>query len=68
MITLFAGVNGYSDQIPVNRIKEWQEGLLKFVATSHPEKRKTIGTEKRLSDELQQNLREVIKVYNATWK
>ncbi|MAT42854.1 MAG: F0F1 ATP synthase subunit alpha [Anaerolineaceae bacterium] len=68
VITLFAGVNGYADQIPVNRIKEWQEGLLKFVATSHPEIRKTIGTEKRLSDELQQNLREVIKVYNATWK
>ncbi len=68
VITLFAGVNGYADQIAVNRIKEWQEGLLKFVATSHPEIRKTIGVEKRLSDEIQQNLREVIKVYNATWK
>jgi F-type H+-transporting ATPase subunit alpha len=68
VITLFAGVNGYADQIPVNRMKEWQEGLLKYVATSHPEIRKTIGAEKRLSDELQQHMREVIKVYNATWK
>lgn len=68
VITLFASVNGYADQIPINRIKDWQEGLLRHIVTTHPEIRKTIGREKRLSDEIQEKLRETIKIYNTTWK
>ncbi len=68
VIILFAGVNGYADKIIVNRVKEWQAGLLKHIGTSYPEIRKEIGDKKRLSDEIQQELREAIKVFNSTWK
>lgn len=68
VITLFAGVNGYADKVNVNRVKEWQEGLLKYIVSNKPEIRKAISDENRITDETEKNLREAIKVYNATWK
>ncbi|KKU48590.1 F0F1 ATP synthase subunit alpha [Candidatus Uhrbacteria bacterium RIFCSPLOWO2_12_FULL_46_10] len=35
VVILFAAVNGLVDQIPVEQIKEWEIGFVKFLHTSH---------------------------------
>ncbi len=42
VIILFAGVNGYADKVPVERMKEWETGLFKHIDVSQPEIRKDI--------------------------
>lgn len=68
VISLFASVNGFADKINVDQIKQWQQGLIKFVETTHPDLRKDIASKKLISPETEKKLREVIPVYNSTWK
>ena len=68
VIILFAGVNGFTDKVAVERMKEWEAGLFKFVDISYSEIRKAIQHEKRISTETDEKLREAIQIYNSTWK
>lgn len=68
VIILFAGVNGYADKIPVERMKEWETGLFKHVDVSQPEIRKDIHLTQRITKTTEDKLREAIHVYNSTWK
>ncbi len=68
VIILFAGVNGFTDKIPVERMKEYQSGLLKYLAASNPEVGKEIEKEKRIVKETETKLREAIQVFNSSWK
>jgi F-type H+-transporting ATPase subunit alpha len=68
VIILFAGVNGFTDKIPVERLKEYQAGLLRFIETSNPEIGKDIQKEKRITKETESKLRDSIQVFNSTWK
>jgi F-type H+-transporting ATPase subunit alpha len=68
VIILFAGVNGFTDKIPVERLKEYQAGLLKYLAASNPEINKEIDKEKRITKETESKLKEAIQVFNSSWK
>lgn len=68
VISLFASVNGFADKINVDQVKQWQVGLIKYVETTHPDLRKDIAAKKLISPETDKRLREVIPVYNSTWK
>ena len=61
-------VNGFADKIPVERVKDWQADLVKYIVKTYPEIRKDIDTKKRISEETEKKLREVIPVFNSTWK
>jgi len=68
VIILFAGVNGFTDKIPVERLKEYQAGLLKYLAASNPEVGKEIDKEKKITKETESKLKEAIQVFNSSWK
>jgi F-type H+-transporting ATPase subunit alpha len=68
VIILFAGVNGFTDKIPVERLKEYQAGLLKYLAASNPEVGKEIDKEKKITKETESKLKESIQVFNSSWK
>ncbi|PKO18546.1 MAG: F0F1 ATP synthase subunit alpha [Chloroflexi bacterium HGW-Chloroflexi-10] len=67
VISLFAGVNGLSDRIATERMKEWQTGLLKFIDSTAPEIKSDIESQKRITEESDKKMREVIHLYNSTW-
>ncbi|MBM3636092.1 MAG: F0F1 ATP synthase subunit alpha [Alphaproteobacteria bacterium] len=48
---LYAGVNGYLDKLPVNRVKAFQDGLLNWLKSQHADLLSTIRTSKDLSDD-----------------
>ncbi len=37
VIAIFAGTNGYADQVPVEKMGAWQTDMLKYMESSHPE-------------------------------
>ncbi|MDQ4044538.1 MAG: F0F1 ATP synthase subunit alpha [Chloroflexota bacterium] len=63
---LWAGTNGYIDDVPVDRVREFEEQYLEFLRTSHPDVLETIVTEKRLTDELVEQLERVTKAFKDT--
>ena len=67
VIVLFAGTNGYSDAIPLDRVKAWEADLLRFFETSHPEIGRDVAEKKRISDETMPDLRQLIESFNSTW-
>ncbi len=66
---LFAGVNGYLDDVPVDQVAAWETGYHKFMDTTHPEILKSVrencDTQKNLPDELQAELRKAIEDYQS---
>jgi F-type H+-transporting ATPase subunit alpha len=51
VVVIYAGVNGYLDPLPVNRVRAFEEGLLGHVRSRHPEILEDIRTSRDLSDD-----------------
>jgi F-type H+-transporting ATPase subunit alpha len=67
VIVLFAVTQGYADQVPVERIREWETALLRVLGTSQREIGKAIAERKMISQEDEQALRQAIDTFNRGW-
>ena len=68
VMILFAAGNGYTDGIPVEKIRSWELGFLRYMEVSHPEIGKDIAERKMITPETEKNLREAIQAFNSNWK
>jgi F-type H+-transporting ATPase subunit alpha len=66
VLVLFAGINGFLDDVPVDQVRRFEEGLISFMRTSHGELMDTIATGQRLSQETQDQLRLAIEDFKST--
>ena len=64
---LFAGINGFIDAIPVERVKIWQNAMLRYMETSYPEVGKDIAERKQITKDTEARLREALQNFNATF-
>ena len=60
---IYAGVNGYLDGIPVNRVRAFEDGLLTLLRTSHADLLTSIRTSKDLSDADAAKLKSLVETY-----
>ncbi len=67
VISIFAGVNGFLDDLPVEKVLPFEEGLLKFIKTNKPELRQELSEKKEISDELREKLKAAIKEFKETF-
>ncbi len=65
---LWAVQNGYVDDVPVERVKDFQNKLQDFLMTRKPELLARIVREKALSDPLVAELRAAADEFKDTWK
>ena len=63
---LYAVMNSYLDDIPVDRIGSVEEAFHKFMDTSHPDIGKAIATEKVISDTNEEALKKAIAEFKQT--
>ncbi len=66
VLSIFAGVNGFVDDVPVNKVREFEEGLLAFIKERHPQLREGVVTKKKIDDELGGQLKQAIAEYKQT--
>lgn len=64
---IFAGVNGFLDNIPVGKILTWEADLLAHLKSSNPEILSTIEKEGQVSKELETQLRDVLTAFNKSF-
>jgi F-type H+/Na+-transporting ATPase subunit alpha len=65
---IWAVQNGYVDDVPVTRIKEFQASLTEFLATRKSDLLRRIGVEKTLDDALKAELKSAADQFKQTWK
>jgi F-type H+-transporting ATPase subunit alpha len=65
---IWAVQNGYVDDVPVERIKEFQDQLTEFLTTRKDDLVRKIGKEKQLSPPLTEELKAAAEQFKGSWK
>ncbi|GAB4224541.1 MAG: F0F1 ATP synthase subunit alpha [Stanieria sp.] len=65
--TVYAGLNGYLDDLPANKVTAFAKGLRDYLSNSKPRYGEIIGSEKKLTDEAENLLKEAISEYKQTF-
>ncbi len=64
---IYAGINGYLDEIPVDSIVKFSVGLREYLRTSKPKYVEIVQEQKQLTDEAESLLKEAIVEYKKTF-
>jgi F-type H+-transporting ATPase subunit alpha len=67
VMLIFAGTRGYLDKVEREKVREWVTAFLRYMDTARPEVGRTILETKRWSDETEENLKQALNDFNATW-
>jgi F-type H+-transporting ATPase subunit alpha len=66
VMILYAVINGYLDDVPVDKIKSFEDTFHRFMETSHPEIGKRIASEKEISEETMEALKAAITEFKQS--
>ncbi len=66
VLSIFAGVNGFVDDVPVTKVRAFEEGLLTYIKERHPQLREEVVAGKKIDDEFGGQLKQVISEYKKT--
>ena len=61
VVSIYAGVNGYLDNVNIEKISEFESELTNLIKSSHKDILKSIRDEKALSDSTEEKLKKVIQ-------
>jgi len=64
---LYAVINGYLDDFPVQRVRAFEDGFHRFMETSHPEIGQHIAAEKAISDDTEEALKKAIAEFKESF-
>jgi len=68
VVAIFAGTNGFADNVPIGSMARWQTDLINYMEASHPEIVKDIVERKAISDDTRPNLLKVLDAFRNTWQ
>ena len=68
VLVIWAVQNGYVDDVPVERVKEFQLKLTEYLSTRKPELLAKIGKEKALSAPLTAEVKAALDQFKETWR
>ena len=63
VVSIYSGVNGYLDALPVAKIKSFEEGLLRIMREKHGDVMDSIRTEKAISDATMVKLKSAVEAF-----
>jgi len=69
VMVIYAATNGFLDEVPKNRIAEWQEAFLKHVDTQATDLRSGLADKRELTGDLEGKLKQVLTDFKTkTWR
>ncbi len=68
VVVIFAGTEGYLDDLPMEKVSRFEEEYLEFIETQHADILEGIRQEKKLTDDLKQNLTKALEHFLETFK
>ena len=67
VISIFAGTKGLLDDVPINKVAEFERALLKHIDDEFPEFTKEITDTGEMSDTLAERIKEVITNFSKNF-
>ena len=67
VLLLFAGTQGFLDEIPMDRVQRWKPDFLRYLATRNPEISQDILEKSAVTPEIESELREALAAFNLSW-
>jgi F-type H+-transporting ATPase subunit alpha len=67
VMIIFAGVNGFLDDLPVESCREFEREFLRYMETRYPQVARSILEARELTAETQETLRRAIEEYKASF-
>jgi len=68
VLVIWSATNGYIDDVPVENVRRFEGELLRFVENSHPGVLQSIREKKSLTDEIKNDLAQVLGDFKERWK
>ena len=65
VVTIFAGVNGYLDKFPVDKLREYEQQLSAYLDRKYPEIYKDIVSSGKIDDALKAKLEQILKEFDT---
>jgi len=66
VLSIFAGVNGFVDDVPVNKVRAFESGLLEYIKEKHPHVRDEVVSKKKIDEEFGGRLKQIIGEFKKT--
>ncbi|MBS0169268.1 MAG: F0F1 ATP synthase subunit alpha [Nitrospira sp.] len=63
VLSIYAGVNGFLDDVPVDKVLQFEADLLHYVQQNHQDMRKDIATVGKIDDKVGGKLKEIISTF-----
>ncbi|HLA98927.1 MAG TPA: F0F1 ATP synthase subunit alpha, partial [Anaerolineales bacterium] len=67
VIAIYAGTQGFADKVGLDRMRKWEQDLIRYMETSHPEIGKDIAVKKRITEENEAKLRAALQAFINSW-
>jgi F-type H+-transporting ATPase subunit alpha len=67
ILVIFAGTNGYVDDVPVNAVKKFEQELLRFMASKHQAVLDNIKSKKQIDDDLKARIKSAIEEFKKSF-
>jgi len=68
VMVIYAGTQGYADQVPLERVHPWEISLLRYLESSNPEIGDDIIEKKRITEETEAKLRSALDGFTNAWQ
>jgi F-type H+-transporting ATPase subunit alpha len=67
ILVIFAGTNGFVDDVPVNAVKKFEQELLRFMASKHQAVLNDIKSKKQIDDDLKGRIKSAIEEFKKSF-
>jgi F-type H+-transporting ATPase subunit alpha len=67
VISIFTGARGYLDDVPIDRVHDFEHDFLRYMDHDHAEIEKDIADNGKISDETEKALREAVEAFKKDW-
>ena len=67
IIVIYAVTHGYADDVPLDQMRRWEEELIRFFDTSHPEIGHTIISEGKITPETEEKMKAALDTFKESW-
>jgi F-type H+-transporting ATPase subunit alpha len=67
VVVLYAAINGYADNVAVDRVKAWEEALIRHINGSAAEVITAIERDKAIKSGTEEKLKKVLEIFSNRW-
>ena len=66
VLIIYAGVNGFVDDIPVSKLREFEQDLLSYISEKHAGIKSDVVSRKKIDEEFGEQLKQIITEFKKT--